>query len=69
MDIKDYNQIEVALLEQKKAARWLSDALGKDPVTISKWFTNMTQLSLEMLFKISELFHFTVQDFFRKPTF
>lgn len=69
MDIKDYNQIEVALLEQKKTARWLSDALGKDPAIISKWFTNMTQLSLEMLFKISELFHFTVQDFFRKPTF
>ena len=69
MDIKDYNQIEVALLEQKKTARWLSDALGKDPATISKWFTNMTQLSLEMLFKISELLQVPIQDLVRKQNF
>ena len=31
MDNKDYNRIKVALVEQKKTARWLSDALGKDP--------------------------------------
>lgn len=69
MDNKDYNRIKVALVEQKKTARWLSDALGKDPATISKWCTNTTQPSLEMLFKISELLQVPIQDLVRNKTF
>ena len=69
MDNKDYNRIKVALVEQKKTARWLSDALGKDPATISKWCTNTTQPSLEMLFKISELLQVPIQDLVRKQNF
>lgn len=69
MDNKDYNRIKVALVEQKKTARWLSDVLGKDPATISKWCTNATQPSLEMLFKISELLQVPIQDLVRKQNF
>ena len=69
MDNKDYNRIKVALVEQKKTARWLSDALGKDPATISKWCTNTTQPSLEMLFKISELLQVPIQELVRKQNF
>ena len=69
MDNKDYNRIKVTLVEQKKTARWLSDALGKDPATISKWCTNTTQPSLEMLFKISELLQVPIQELVRKQNF
>ena len=57
MDNKDYNRIKVALVEQKKTA------------TISKWCTNTTQPSLEMLFKISELLQVPIQDLVRKQNF
>ena len=69
MDNKDYNRIKVTLVEQKKTARWLSDALGKDPATICKWCTNTTQPSLEMLFKISELLQVPIQELVRKQNF
>lgn len=54
MEDKDFNRIKVVLVEHKRTARWLSEALDKDPATVSKWCTNTTQPSLETLFKISE---------------
>ena len=69
MEDKDYNRIKVVLVEQKKTARWLSDTLGKDPATISKWCTNTTQPALEMLFKISELLQVPIQELVRKQNF
>lgn len=66
MEDKDFNRIKVALVEHKKTARWLSEALGKDPATISKWCTNTTQPSLETLFKISELLQVPVQELIRR---
>ena len=32
--------------------KWLTDKLGKDPATVSKWVTNTTQPSLEVLIAI-----------------
>ena len=42
MEDKDFNCIKVVLVEHKRTARWLSEALGKDPATGSKWCTNTT---------------------------
>ena len=42
MEDKDFNRIKVVLVEHKRTARWLSEALGKDPATVSKWCTNTT---------------------------
>ena len=69
MENKDYNRIKVALVEQKKTARWLSKALSKDPATVSKWCTNTTQPSLETLFRISELLQVPIQELVRKQNF
>lgn len=69
MENKDYNRIKVALVEQKKTARWLSKALSKDPATVSKWCTNTTQPSLETLFRISELLQVPIQELVRKQSF
>lgn len=66
MEDKDFNRIKVVLVEHKRTARWLSEALGKDPATVSKWGTNTTQPSLETLFKISELLQVPVLELIKK---
>lgn len=66
MEDKDFNRIKVVLVEHKRTARWLSEALGKDPATVSKWSTNTTQPSLETLFKISELLQVPVLELIKK---
>lgn len=66
MEDKDFNRIKVVLVEHKRTARWLSEALGKVPATVSKWCTNTTQPSLETLFKISELLQVPVLELIKK---
>ena len=66
MEDKDFNRIKVVLVEHKRTARWLSEALGKDPATVRKWCTNTTQPSLETLFKISELLQVPVLELIKK---
>ena len=62
---KDINRIKVMLVEKKQTAKWLADKLGKDPATISKWCTNTTQPSLEVLIRISELLEVPIQELIR----
>ncbi len=47
------NRIRVVLAERDLNNKWLSDKLGKDPATVSKWVTNTTQPSLEALIAIA----------------
>jgi len=65
MTEKDLNRIKVMLVEKKRTAKWLADQLGKDPATVSKWCTNATQPSLEILIRISELLEVPIQDLVR----
>ena len=65
----DLNRLKEVLVEQHKTAIWLAEQMEKAPATISKWCTNTTQPSLEMLFKISELLQVPIQDLVRKQNF
>ncbi|SNU05358.1 Helix-turn-helix [Prevotellaceae bacterium MN60] len=65
MTEKDLNRIKVMLVEKKQTAKWLADQLGKDPATVSKWCTNTTQPSLEILIRISELLEVPIQELIR----
>lgn len=49
------NRLKVVLVEQGKTGKWLSEQLGKDPSTVSKWCSNKIQPSLEVLDKIATL--------------
>jgi putative transcriptional regulator len=49
------NRLKVVLVEQRKTGKWLSEQLGRDPSTVSKWCSNKIQPSLEMLDKIATL--------------
>lgn len=55
MENKDLNRIKIMLVEKKQTSKWLADQLGKDQAIVSKWCTNTTQPSLELLIKIAEI--------------
>ena len=44
--MENQNRIKGALADAGKTGGWLAGQLGKDPVTVSKWFTNTTQPDL-----------------------
>ena len=52
---KDINRIKIVLVENKRTAKWLADALGKDSATVSKRCTNSSQPSLDTLVKVAEV--------------
>ena len=54
-EIQELNRIKVMLVEKHRTSSWLANELGKDPATVSKWCTNTSQPSLELLIKIAEL--------------
>ena len=52
---KDLNRIKMVLVEKHRTSKWFSEQLGKDPTTVSKWCTNQSQPTLEILFKFPNL--------------
>lgn len=63
---KDLNRIKVMLVEKKRTCKWLAEQLGKDRATVSKWCTNTSQPSLEMLLKIADLLEINYTELIRK---
>ena len=59
---RDINRLKVVLAEKKRANKWLAEQLGKDQATVSKWCTNASQPSLEMLLKIAETLEVDMKD-------
>lgn len=66
MGKKDINRLKVALAEKKRTNKWLAEQLGKDQAMVSKWCTNTTQPSLEMLMKIAKVLEVEVKDLLRE---
>jgi len=64
-DNKALNRLKIVLAEKQKTNRWLSEQLGKDETTISKWCTNTLQPNLENLLKIAEILNVEVQELLR----
>ncbi len=52
---KVINRLKVVLAEQGRTNKWLSEKLGKNTTTVSRWCTNEMQPSLETLFHIAEI--------------
>ena len=49
------NRIKVVLAEQNKTGKWLAEQLQKNEATVSRWCSNTSQPSLEMLMKIAAI--------------
>lgn len=54
------------LAERKKTGKWLADQLGKDPSTISKWYSNSSQPSLEALTKVAKVLNMDRRELINK---
>lgn len=51
----DINRLKIVLVEKKKTGKWLAEQLRKDPSTVSKWCTNVSQPDLVTLSQIAKL--------------
>ena len=51
--MEDLNRLKLVLVEKKKTNKWLSEELGVNTTTVSKWCTNTSQPDLYTLKKIS----------------
>lgn len=64
--MQDVNRLKLVLVEQKKTSKWLSEELGVNPSTVSKWCTNSSQPDIETFAKISKLLEVNVEDLYNK---
>lgn len=60
--MEDLNRIKVVLVEKKRTSKWLADELEKNPSTVSKWCTNVSQPDLATLRKIANLLDIDIKD-------
>lgn len=62
----DLNRIKVVLVEKKRTNKWLAEQIGKDPATISKWCTNVSQPDLSTLTRVAALLDVDVRELLNK---
>lgn len=55
INMEDVNRIKLVLVEKKRTNKWLSEQMGVNPSTVSKWCTNSSQPDLTSLLKIADL--------------
>lgn len=60
--MKDVNRIKVVLAEKKRTSKWLSEQIGRNPATVSKWCTNTIQPSMDALLDIANALEMNIQD-------
>lgn len=64
---RNINRLKVVLAEKDKTNKWLSEQLGKDQAIVSKWATNTSQPTLEMLLQIAKVLEVDVRELIRDP--
>lgn len=52
--MKKFNRIKAVLADKGKTNKWLSDQVGRNKSTVSRWCTNDMQPPLEVLYQIAE---------------
>lgn len=66
IDMEDINRLKLVLVEKKKTGKWLAEQLKKDPSTVSKWCTNVSQPDLATLSRIAELLNIDRRELINK---
>ena len=62
MEPERINRIKVVLVEKNRTGKWLAEQLQKNEATISRWCSNTSQPSLEMLVKIATVLNVEPKD-------
>lgn len=60
--MEDVNRIKLVLVEKKRTNKWLSEQMGVNPSTVSKWCTNSSQPDLTSLLKIADLLEVDIKE-------
>ncbi|WP_308756592.1 helix-turn-helix transcriptional regulator [uncultured Bacteroides sp.] len=68
METAKINRLKIVLVEQGKTGKWLAGQLGKNEATVSRWCSNVSQPSLEMLMKIASILGVSAKDLINNGT-
>ena len=60
--MEDVNRIKLVLVEKKRTSKWLSEQLGVNPSTVSKWCTNTSQPDVACLLTIADLLEVDIKE-------
>ncbi len=60
--MEDVNRIKLALVEKKRTSKWLSEQMGVNPSTVSKWCTNTSQPDITSLLRIADLLEVDIKE-------
>lgn len=66
--MQDINRLKILLVEKKKTSKWLSEQLAVNPTTVSKWCTNTSQPSLEMIFRMMDILDVDINQIINVPS-
>ena len=53
METQRYNRLKIVLAEKERTGTWLSEQMGHNISTVSRWMTNKVQPSVEQLYEIA----------------
>lgn len=62
IQMEDVNRIKLVLVEKKRTSKWLSEQMGVNPSTVSKWCTNTSQPDIASLLKIADLLEVDIKE-------
>ena len=62
MDRQHYNRLKIVLAEKEKTGTWLSEQMGRNIGTVSRWMTNKVQPSVEQLYDIAKYLDVDVRE-------
>ena len=60
--MEDENRIKLVLVEKKRTSKWLSEQMGVNPSTVSKWCTNTSQPDITSLLRIADLLEVDIKE-------
>lgn len=60
--MENVNRIKLVLVEKKRTSKWLSEQMGVNPSTVSKWCTNTSQPDIASLLKIADLLEVDIKE-------
>ncbi|MBR3527356.1 MAG: helix-turn-helix transcriptional regulator [Bacteroidales bacterium] len=66
MAVRQLNRIKTVLTEKGRSNLWLADRLNRNAATVSRWCTNASQPSVEMLYEISQWLDVDIRDLLNK---
>ena len=60
--MEDVNRIKLVLVEKKRTSKWLSEQMGVNPSTVSKWCTNTSQPDITSLLRIADMLEVDIKE-------